>query len=150
MIVAGTTALVWTINRPLLLQPENTSLGKMRKRLAATTTGAPPRTLRCHPPPTRAFQAAGPTNLNLLTDLPTTLSGPFLRKRRRTLPLDLEEEVDIQGKCHLCPWQPGEPLLIAWRHQVDQLVEGEETQQPTIAKLIQNLLGNPTRQTSLP
>ena len=148
MILAGTTALVWTINRPLPPQPENTSLGKMKKRLAATT-GSPPRTLRCHPPPTPAFQAAAPTNLNLLTDLPTTLSGPFLRKPRLTHPLDLEE-VDIQGKCHLCPWQPGEPLLIAWRHQVDQLVEGEAIQHPTIAKLIQNLLENPTRQTSLP
>ena len=148
MILAGTTALVWTINRPLPLQPENTSLGKMTKMLPATT-GAPPRTPRCHPPPTPAFQAPALTNLNLLNDLPTTLSGPFLRKPRRTHPLDLEE-VDIQGKCHLCPWQHGEPLLIAWRHQVDQLVEGEAIQHPTIAKLIQNLLENPTRQTSLP
>ena len=41
MICAGTIVLAWTINPPPLLQPENTLLGRMMRRLAATPPVGP-------------------------------------------------------------------------------------------------------------
>ena len=151
MIFAGTTALAWITNLPPPLQPENTSLGKMRRRLVATQ---PPRTL---PPiiqtPIPACIAIDLTQLNiLLFDPRATLRGQHLQNLWPT-PLDLLVG-GTHRKCPLRLYQHGALLQPAWRHQVVQwpeVVEQEEILVSQVAKLIlQNHLEGPTRPTYLP
>ena len=135
----------WITNLPPPLQPENTSLVRMRRRLEATKpprTTLPPTT----PTPTPACTAIDLTQLlNIPWFDPPTLRDQLLQN---LWPTSLAL---TQLKCPLPLSQHGALLLLpAWRHQVVQWAGVVQTWVSQVAKLIRrNHLEGPTRLPSL-